>query len=84
MAPKIQPKLLSSAISNINTFAHFTQIQGGHEKWRRTTIKKQAISTREQALCQLPVCFEFQIRSERRKGYKSCALQMIHRSKVPC
>ena len=37
---------------------------------------KQAISTREQALCQLTVCFEFQSKSERRKGHKSCVLQM--------
>ena len=44
------------------------------------TIVKQAISARERALCQLTVCFEFQIRSERRKGHKSCALQMILRS----
>ena len=36
--------------------------------------KKQAISAREQALCQLTVCFEFQGRGERRKGHKSCAL----------
>ena len=41
----------------------------------------QAISTREWALCQLMVCFEFQSRSER-KGDKSCALQMVFRSKV--
>ena len=27
---------------------------------------------------------EFQSRSERRKGHKSCALQMVLRSKVPC
>ena len=45
-----------------------------------TLTTKQAISAREQALCQLTVYFEFQIRSERRKGHKSCALQMILRS----
>ena len=38
---------------------------------------KQAISARERALCQLTVCFEFQSRSDRRKGHKSCALQMV-------
>ena len=43
---------------------------------------KQAISAREQALCQLTVCFEFQIRSDRRKGHKSCALEMVFRRKV--
>ena len=31
---------------------------------------KQAISAREWALCQLTVCFEFQSRSDRRKGHK--------------
>ena len=31
---------------------------------------KQAISACEQALCQLTVCFEFQRRSEERKGHK--------------
>ena len=37
---------------------------------------QQAISARERALCQLSVCFEFQSRNDRRKGHKSCALQM--------
>ena len=45
--------------------------------------KQQAISARERALCQLTVGFEFQSRRERRKGHKSCALQMVFRSKVP-
>ena len=44
--------------------------------------KKQAISARERALCQLTVCFEFQNRSDRRKGHKSCALEMVFRRKV--
>ena len=43
---------------------------------------KQAISARERALCQLTVCFEFQSRSDRRKGHKSCALEMLFRRKV--
>ena len=43
---------------------------------------KQAISARERGLCQLTVCFEFQSRSERRKGHKSCALQMVFKRKV--
>ena len=43
---------------------------------------KQAISARERALCQLTVCFEFQSRSVRRKGHKTCALQMVFRRKV--
>ena len=43
-------------------------------------LKKQATSARERALCQLTVCFEFQ--SDRRKGHKSCALQMVFRRKV--
>ena len=43
---------------------------------------KQAISAHERALCQLTVCFEFQSRSETRKGHKSYALQMAFRSKV--
>ena len=43
---------------------------------------KQAISARERALCQLTVCFEFQSRSDRRKGHKSCALPMVFRCKV--
>ena len=34
------------------------------------------------ALCQLTVCFEFQIRRRRRKGHRSCVLQMVFRSKV--
>ena len=34
------------------------------------TNKKQAISARERALCQLTVCFEFQSRSDRRKNTK--------------
>ena len=33
--------------------------------------KLQAISAREQALCQLTVCFEFHSRSDRRKGLNS-------------
>ena len=44
---------------------------------------KQAISAHEWALCQLTMCFEFQSRSEKRKGHKHCALQMVFRSKVP-
>ena len=43
-------------------------------------IAEQAITACEWALCQLTVCFEFQIRSERRKGHKSCALQMVFRN----
>ena len=43
---------------------------------------EKAISAREWALCQLTVCFKFQIRRERRKGQKSFALQLILRSKV--
>ena len=43
---------------------------------------KQAISAREWALCQLTVYFEFQSRSDRRKGNKSYALQMVFRRKV--
>ena len=39
-------------------------------------MKEQAISAHEWALCQLTVCFEFQSRSDRRKGHKSCALKM--------
>ena len=46
------------------------------------TKSKQAISARERALCQLTVCFEFQNRSDRRKGHKSCALEMVFRRKV--
>ena len=34
-------------------------------------LLKQAISAHEQALCQLTVCFEFQSRSDRRKGHKT-------------
>ena len=49
---------------------------------KKKTIIKQAISARVRVLCQLTVCFEFQIRSKRRNGHKSCALQMILRSKV--
>ena len=37
---------------------------------------KQAISTREQ----LTLCLEFQSTSDSRKGYKSCALQMVFSS----
>ena len=44
--------------------------------------KEQAISARERALCQLTVCFEFQSRSDRRKGHKNCALEMVFRRKV--
>ena len=40
---------------------------------------KQAISARERALCQLTMRFEFQGISDRRKGHKSCALQMVTR-----
>ena len=43
---------------------------------------EQVISARERALCQPTGCFEFQSRSERRKGLKSCALQMVFRSEV--
>ena len=43
---------------------------------------KQATSAPEWALCQLTVCFEFQSRSESRKGNKSCALQMVFRTKL--
>ena len=42
----------------------------------------QAISARELDLCQLTVCFGFQSRGERQKGHKSCALQLVLRSKV--
>ena len=45
-----------------------------------TNSYKQAISAHERALCQLTVCFEFQSKSEERKGHKSCALQMVYRS----
>ena len=45
-------------------------------------IFKQAISARERALCQLTVCFEFQSRSDRRKGHKNCVLIMVFRKKV--
>ena len=45
-----------------------------------TILEKQAISAREWALCQLTMCFEFQSRSDRRKGLKRCALQMVFRS----
>ena len=45
-------------------------------------IAKQAISTRERALCQLTVCFEFQSRSDRRKKHKSCALEMVFGRKL--
>ena len=45
-------------------------------------LAQQAISARERALCQLTVCFEFQSRSEKRKGHSHCALQMVFRSKV--
>ena len=48
----------------------------------RFPFMKQAISASEQALCQLTVCFEFQRRSDRRKGHKSYALEMVLRSKV--
>ena len=37
---------------------------------------EQAISAPEWALCQLTMCFEFQSRRDRRKGHKSCALQV--------
>ena len=37
--------------------------------------------TEENGLCELTVCFEFQSRSDRRKGHKSCALEMVFRSK---
>ena len=43
---------------------------------------KQAICVREQAQCQLTFCFELQSTSESTKGHKSCALQMVLRSKV--
>ena len=43
---------------------------------------KEAISTHERALCQLTVCFEFQSRSDRRKGHKSYALEMVFTRKV--
>ena len=43
--------------------------------------RKQAISAREWALCQT-VCFEFQSRNDRRKGHKSCALEMVFRRKL--
>ena len=43
---------------------------------------KQAISAREWALCKLIVCFEIQSRSDRRKGHKSFALEMVFRRKV--
>ena len=36
-----------------------------------TRKHEQAISARERTLCQLTVCFEFQSRSDRRKGHKS-------------
>ena len=36
----------------------------------RVRNKQQSISARERALCQLTVCFEFQSRSDRRKGHK--------------
>ena len=43
---------------------------------------KQAISASEQALCQLTVCFDFQSGSDRRKGHKSYAMEMVLRRKV--
>ena len=49
-------------------------------------LLKKKISAREQALCQLTVCFEFQSISERRKGHKSHAQQMASeiKYKVNC
>ena len=52
------------------------------EKDKAMDKPKQAISARERALCQLTVCFEFQSRTDRRKGHKSCALEMLFRRKV--
>ena len=49
---------------------------------RADHIFEQAISACERALCQLTVCFEFQSRSESRKGHKGYALQMVFRRKV--
>ena len=57
---------------------------GGHNysKNKLVALIQQTISACERALCQLTVCFEFQSRSQRRKGHKSCALQLVLRSKV--
>ena len=49
---------------------------------KKAIENKQAISAGERALCQLTACFEFHSRSDRRKGHKSCALQMVFRRKV--
>ena len=52
-----------------------------HEEIQPSTYEnqpvEQAISARERTLC-----FEFQSRSDRRKGHKSCALEMVFRRKV--
>ena len=45
-------------------------------------LVEQAISAGEWTLCQLMMCFEFESRSERRKGQKSCSLLLVLKSKV--
>ena len=47
--------------------------QRTHRNILESKKQKQTISARERALCQLTVCFEFQSRSDRRKGHKRCA-----------
>ena len=45
--------------------------------------KKEAISVRERALCQMTLCvFSFRVEVTEEKGHKSCALEMVFRRKV--
>ena len=72
------------SLPSIN-FLHLTvsEIQPVQTFLQYSIKVEQAIRACEWALCQLTVCSEIQSRSERRKGHKSCALQMVLRSKVP-
>ena len=59
---------------------HRFEIQRNHKKIFKPKKHKQAISAREQALCQLTVCYKLHGTSGSRNGHKSCALIMVFRS----
>ena len=63
-------------------FYHSFFCENKNQNIKKILFVKQAISARERALYQLTVCFEFEIRSDRRKGHKSCALEMVLRRKL--
>ena len=72
--------MISSLQIKPDYFVIESVVEAVHALVYKTQSIKQAIGACERALWQWTVCFDFQGRSERRKGHKSWALQMVCRS----